>query len=81
MPIYDFLKVNEPYLYRMTWYTGTRSIMALGLLLCLALDPMVLYDGCTVYEWGHNYSFARCVGHSRLDSVSMRQYLGHQCCL
>jgi hypothetical protein len=37
MSIYDFLKVNEHYLHRMTWYTGMCGIAAMGLLLLLGI--------------------------------------------
>jgi hypothetical protein len=50
-------------LYRMTWYIGTCGMMVMclllyklfsmvkGLLLWLALDPMVLMVGVTMLEW------------------------------
>jgi phosphosulfolactate synthase (CoM biosynthesis protein A) len=45
---YDFLKVNEQYLHRITWSTGTCSIMAMSLLL-YELDLMV--TEIYVYVW------------------------------
>jgi len=48
MLIYDFLKVNEQDLHRMTWYTGTCGITAVSLLL-YGFDPMVM--DIYVYIW------------------------------
>jgi hypothetical protein len=44
-PIYDFLKINEQYLHRMTWYTGTCGITVMGL----------HYTGLTL--WSQRFTF------------------------